>query len=480
MQTETLYRLHYTYASSGSRYMSIPHDPLLWPDAMRRAEREIEIDRLHCPMAHARDPIRVVIWPDGATAELMQARADLLQSFQTHLPEIWQLIANDNRRWPTFSLDSPGQIAYADRPADRYRADKRTRTTIGRYLSRRLKVQIDRRITEAIELIARDGGYVETAFRIETDVPTVYEKTDKGPTRGRSCMSDNPEDCLDFYVRNKIKILVFGDYDGRALLWTLDNGEKFLDRIYPDNGQIKAHYKQYCHDHGIMMRRHNALPSGRETDGPLTVSVDCNCPMPYMDTFGWANNGLDSLCSMPRGGYNIELHNTDGGYPEDSDATFCERCENRCDDDDLTRVDNQYVCQSCIEDAHYCDCCQEYTFDRGGAPVQDDWFCSPCLESYAVYCDRCAEYVREEYATIIDNEPICNDCAEGANVCVGCGERTFEDLETIDGECYCESCAEEANVCSCGNKSMLPFPIRSPVDGEPICPDCSGDLMASF
>lgn len=480
MQTEPLYRLHYTYVSSNSRYMSIPHTPLSWSDALRRAEREIETDRLHSPTAHARDPIQIAIWPDGATADLMQARADLLQSFHDHLPEIWQQIANDDRRFPSFSLDSPGQIAYADRPADRYRTDKRTRTTIGRYLSRRLKIQIDRRITEAIELIARDGGYVETAFRIETDVPKVYRKTDKGTYQGHSCMSDNPNECLDFYVNNKIPCLVFGDYDGRALLWTLDNGKKFLDRIYPDNGQIKAHYKQYCHDHGIMMRRHNALPSGRETDGPLTVSVNCGCPMPYMDTFGWANDDLDSLCSMPRGGHDIELHNTDGSEPEGEDAAYCERCEERCDEEDLHRVDDQYVCRDCLENAHYCESCQEYTFDDNGASVEGKWFCSECLEANAIYCERCNEYAHENNATIIDDEPICNDCAEEANVCAGCGEPTFDDLETIEGKEYCESCAEEANVCACGNKSMLPLPVRSPIDDEPICSDCSGDLMARF
>lgn len=116
-----------------------------------------------------------------------------------------------------------------------------------------------------------------------------------------SCMRhSNSQPTIDFYANNKnVKLLV--EYDdnkkvrGRALVWTLNNGQVFMDRVY--GSEITTEYfHRYAEKHGWFYRTHNtyhspervSTPEGRWTTKTMEVELDFFQRMsylPFRDTF---------------------------------------------------------------------------------------------------------------------------------------------------------------------------------------------------
>lgn len=114
---------------------------------------------------------------------------------------------------------------------------------------------------------------------------------------GKSCMVDKPYTRL--YAANPDKVGLFvikkgGQYAGRALLWTDDNGTVLLDRIYPSNSGSHIQYaKGVAKDKGWIYKDVQTYGNALSQEGVfLKVTLSLRNPpycfpqdgMPYMDT----------------------------------------------------------------------------------------------------------------------------------------------------------------------------------------------------
>jgi len=159
-------------------------------------------------------------------------------------------------------------------------------------------------------------------------------------TLGNSCMAEVDSSYFDIYVYNpsvcKLVILysdkgqlVGGKWEsnkikGRALLWTTDQGDIFMDRIYYNYESDVDLFKQYADKNDWWYKRSQDSDSdftaqkGSQTKNPkYTVSLSKSRfdAYPYVDTLTYIDFDGKKL-SNERSGMDVELCSTGGGYDE--------------------------------------------------------------------------------------------------------------------------------------------------------------------
>lgn len=141
-----------------------------------------------------------------------------------------------------------------------------------------------------------------------SDIRRVYAEQEFG-----SCLY-NRTDMTEFFVRNSERVAMVTLRDnrerlkGRALLWWCDEGEIFLDRIYPvdDNSFITAMFKELAEEQGWFMRKKQSV-RGRDygpvpitCPHPLSVTLDNHSSngYPFMDTFVYVERDADEALTQ--------------------------------------------------------------------------------------------------------------------------------------------------------------------------------------
>ena len=111
----------------------------------------------------------------------------------------------------------------------------------------------------------------------------MYESANGGQL-ANSCMRYSKcQDFLDIYVENSqvCKLLIFtpteGKLSGRALLWTLENGKKYMDRIYTNKDSYENLFLKWGNENGYS--------KGIESSSVVKVNTKDYELYPYMDTF---------------------------------------------------------------------------------------------------------------------------------------------------------------------------------------------------
>jgi hypothetical protein len=108
---------------------------------------------------------------------------------------------------------------------------------------------------------------------------------------GHSCMNDNIND-LDFYVDNpKVSILVGLKGDkiiGRSLLWEIDGGKFYLDRIYNTYDHYSIMFENWAKERGYLYWDNVNLNDIKMSITGLKLDYKV---FPYMDTFQYYING---------------------------------------------------------------------------------------------------------------------------------------------------------------------------------------------
>jgi len=134
---------------------------------------------------------------------------------------------------------------------------------------------------------------------------------DEGETMGSCMRHEYAQSYLEIFVDNpnKVKCLVLfnpenGKVRGRALVWTLDNGSKFMDRVYTTNKQYEVEFNNFAEQNGLERR----APSNGVT---LDNGGDYD-EYPYMDTFEYYDPSTGKLATRDWGGY-LHLQDTHGG-----------------------------------------------------------------------------------------------------------------------------------------------------------------------
>lgn len=118
-------------------------------------------------------------------------------------------------------------------------------------------------------------------------------------TLHRSCMRhESCQNQMDFYVENpNVKMLVELDDNkkvrGRAIVWTLTNGEIYMDRVYGSEVTTQI-FRQYADKQGWFHRTYNTYTNltkitdskGKKLNKSMAVARPVEYPhMPWMDTF---------------------------------------------------------------------------------------------------------------------------------------------------------------------------------------------------
>lgn len=276
---------------------------------------------------------------------------------------------------------------------------------------------------------------------------------DKG-TLGGSCMRH--EECqsyLEFYVDNNIELLVlWGPNEkvmGRAVIWELTNGKKFMDRVYYNRDSDLNSFRKYAEENKFLYKEENNSRPDTEILTPesdylesvemkLEVKVhsvrysDRDEEMyPYTDTlryYYWREGKLRNWKDSSN--YYVELEDTDGWV-------ICDECQS----------EGELDCETCEGAGNKeCEDCNGYGHTN----------CEKCDGEGSIGCQNCdGEGMIEG---VDGGETECPDCdSDGYLDCKECGTSGHEDCEECDGEgsFECSGCDGDAQVeCSrCGGFS---------------------------
>jgi len=182
-----------------------------------------------------------------------------------------------------------------------------------------------------------------------------YEQ--RGPL-GESCMRMVNPEYFDIYCQNKnIQMVIFKSVDdqskivGRALLWTFDDGRKFMDRIYTNKDSDVDLFREYAKKIGAYAKYSNNSSINLRSFSPTgeivelgTVNIQLTKTYhkfyPYVDTFKSYNPKTGIISNDDKLKGSIWMEDTDGGggadcvwvefYGQDiplDDLIYCEYCE---------------------------------------------------------------------------------------------------------------------------------------------------------
>jgi hypothetical protein len=212
-----------------------------------------------------------------------------------------------------------------------------------------------------------------------------YER--KG-TLGSSCMASVPSSYFDIYIENPnvCQLLILKSKEdttkisGRALLWTIRDGKKFLDRVYTINDSDVNLFREYAKENGWYYKYYNnssdsglsIAPDGERISLDLTVDITKGRydAYPYLDTLKHFDPKKGTL-SINKSDDSYLLESTSGEYIR------CEYC------DSSGRRD----CYECDGSGNWeCSKCDGSGEVRSG---DEDIECNRCEGSGRMECGEC-------------------------------------------------------------------------------------------
>lgn len=108
---------------------------------------------------------------------------------------------------------------------------------------------------------------------------------------GNSCMRyDKCQSYFDIYTRNSdvCQLLIYEKDDkllGRALVWTLDNGKRYMDRIYTIKDNIDIFFIRWADENNVSYSSTEQMKVNLSINWDIDFIIDENIEFPYMDTF---------------------------------------------------------------------------------------------------------------------------------------------------------------------------------------------------
>lgn len=150
-------------------------------------------------------------------------------------------------------------------------------------------------------------------------------------TLGSSCMSYVDEEFFDIYMSNPnvCSLVIYKSEEdnekimGRALLWKLRDGKRYMDRVYTINDSDVQLFKDYAKENGWYCKRSNSSSASNTSISPdgsiveLDLIVDIKPgyyeKYPYLDTLKFWNRS-DGTLSTKSCSNCYTLEDTDGEY----------------------------------------------------------------------------------------------------------------------------------------------------------------------
>ena len=349
------------------------------------------------------------------------------------------------------SSDNEEMVSYSDKDNQRYHYGRRTKTTLGRFLSRKMGIGETSTYFTANVFAALNGE--STRFKVIKG--DAIKQAYRDCVGGTSCMTGGCSEYVLLYAENsdKISMLTYvnGDKTCRALLWDCDDGIRYMDRIYPDDcGNHIQLFREWANRNNYDFRRYQGAPHDDcvYTHQENTLSVSLKAPSngyyPYMDTFCWG----DSAGNFRSESEDAErIFNCTGGGWSNS-GTYCVCCEEYYHEGNMiySRGDDAHICQDCYDEHYFtCNHCNN-VFGSDDCHGDEECLCRSCFEDLYRECDCCNDFVRRNTVTeTADESYVCITCTEEYYACCPeCDELYhFDDLNE-DSICkYCAVLIEE-------------------------------------
>lgn len=351
---------------------------------------------------------------------------DSMYGFREALQSI---IEDDKGHYLSLSQEQPKKISYASVIEHKFDNVKRTRSSIGRYLKRNYSKFSSNVTDEEMRNLTNIWGRMVSNMKngVESLVKIIHGNKITRAYGKRigcgSCMTGEDASLVILYEMNpeKVGMLIFGEDEARAILWETDQGDKVLDRIYPNDGYHIDVIRDWCELKGIKMRSHQGYPESDHIlfDGEkeYTVTLDIGeveDVYPYMDSFCYGDFDRDNdlvILSNKRDPKEIyySFFSTGGSY-----SGGCGECETV----PARMVSGHGVfCDTCYESLFIeCDCCDTiYNRSRGytvyNNGVRERW-CHSCV-LHAPQCDGC--HIRLSNSNELTG---IRDC--GTSLCIRC------------------------------------------------------------
>lgn len=249
---------------------------------------------------------------------------------------------------------------------------------------------------------------------------------------------------LQFYADNprtiNMAVLVNDDnkLEGRALVWTANDGRFLMDRIYgSDSTQQK--FKNFARKMGWWHKRHQAIgynldlydPSGHSIDDTIMAEIDVvesrTETYPYMDTMHCLDMRDKVIHNNSTYPHDRSIGDTSGGYRQRrrDEMTFpmyrdgqpplvpCDGCRQSFRDDTLRAIGDMRYCLDCYTNRTYqCRLCGDRQDIQGDELIirlvgssADRRVCPSCQEhelGQYTQCRRCEGYGRRTQMTVVD------------------------------------------------------------------------------
>ena len=242
---------------------------------------------------------------------------------------------------------------------------------------------------------------------------------------GNSCMRyERCQSYLDIYVQNPevCKLLVFkenGKVKGRALLWVLSDGRKYIDRIYTIQDSDKNIFKDWAKKNGYDLTYDMTTT---EENMKVNLKVTSFSKYPYMDTFEYYDdqNGIlyenepdmsddDEILKLKStgGGYETisgshegQVRDIDGDWIDEDDARWCEDVGAYVWYENAIWMDYISIYVSERADTRYSEYHSDsfYPEDVVYNEETDDYYNPDWTESYHITPDE-KSYIPEEYTS---------------------------------------------------------------------------------
>ena len=332
--------------------------------------------------------------------------------------------------WSTISesLDDPRKIAYATSEESVDLDSRRRKCGITRFLKGKAKLHgLNFEAAEADRIGYLIGVHFPSCYNYTFEIlrgESIYFAYKESPEAWNSCMKGRRY--VRWYSANPdsvalVKVCLGNIYEGRALLWTTEQGTKILDRVYPsDNGPQTLALHRLCEDNGWDYKTRQgsddcSLNSGIQDHKVKMSLAKCSqwnksVGFPYLDTFKYTDNNPGSseevVLTLTPGAWRFTC--TGGGYdrysrrnsPEETvEEINCFECNEELDSESVSRgPDDEVYCDSCFGE-RFIEV--DYQLDSG------EWISGTYYYGDIRACRSCGTCVLPEHSTTVDGRDYC-------------------------------------------------------------------------
>jgi len=374
-------------------------------------------------------------------------------------------IRSDVNDFLSISQKDKASVSYSKNSEDKLNNKNRIRTTLGKYIRRRIGKKPNAISDVALDLFIAKVKTIISIKEIDNQITIIkgkdiIEEYRKAGNSSHSCMTGSECEKVQLYALNSDKVSLVLHDKARALLWTTDDGTVVLDRVYPAQCHSVELIRKWADLKGFVKRTDpdRVIETGflaKTTDEKThTVTLKHRGIFPYMDTFVYAKLYDDYIVAKndPNFG-NITMHSVSGGYRT---AKICFKCDCRVNNVDHVTANDGYVyCYACFDRMFFnCDYCGEHKMIEDGKNIlpSGHCLCENCTESYTEKCKCCGMREYSDNMHYYENDGYyCWECySENFINCFKCGERFKREDFIVNNICVncfkyekCEHCEVE-------------------------------------